>query len=171
MPLLKNLKHENFAQAMVRGAAVGWSPADAYQAAGYKPSSRHAAEVCASRLLSLVEVRDRIAELQAAGARKAVVTVETLLAELEAARAAATSAEQFSAATAAIVAKAKLTGLMRDRVEVGGPGAFDRCGTPTEVVDQLLAQLGDGADVLGKLDELRELVEARLADRARALPQ
>jgi hypothetical protein len=53
------------------------------------------------------------------------VTVETLLAELEAARAKATDLNQLSAAVRATDVKAKISGLLIERVEVGPPGAFD----------------------------------------------
>ena|ERR1700722_221177 len=171
MPILKNVKHESFAQQMVRGLAVGWSPADAYAAAGYKPASRHAAEVCASRLLSKVEVRDRIAELQAAGARKATVTVASLIEELEEARAAAQSAEQYSAAVSAITTKAKISGLMTDKLQIVDQVA--QAQTIPELVDIMIHDTfeGDMHGALALIDDFREEVLRRLADQARpALP-
>jgi hypothetical protein len=55
-------------------------------------------------------IRARIAELQAAGAEKAVLTVESLIVETEEARVLAMVLKQPGAAVSAIIAKAKLAG-------------------------------------------------------------
>jgi len=162
MPTLKNPRHESFARRVAEGDT---SATGAYRE-GYA-STGHGAEVNASKLLRKTEVQARIAELQAAAAKKTIVSVASLLDELEAARAAATSAEQHSAATSAIIAKAKLVGLMRERVEV--IGGFERCGTASEVAAMLIEQLGD-QDPFALLDELREAIERHLGARARVLP-
>ena len=71
MPALKNPRWEAFAQAIVAGLASERpnkknTAKAAYLAVGYSPSSDHAAEVAASRLLRNVEpVVERIRELQA----------------------------------------------------------------------------------------------------------
>jgi hypothetical protein len=169
MPILKNVKHEAFAQQMVRGLALGWSPADAYGAAGYKPSSRHAAENCAARLLGNVGIRDRVSELQAVVAKKTTVTVASLIEELELARAAAHDDKQFSAVTQAIVAKARISGKWIDRVEHGAPGAFDRCESLNDILNVVLADYDDPRDALAGLDELRAALVDRIAGRAKPI--
>jgi phage terminase small subunit len=58
MPVLKNAKHERFAQ----GIAEGMSGADAYLWAGYA-SNANAAAVSATRLLKDAKVKARVAEL------------------------------------------------------------------------------------------------------------
>jgi len=71
MPALDNPRWEAFAQAIVKGLASDKpngknTQKAAYLAAGYSPSTDHAAEVAASRLLRNVEaVVARIKELQA----------------------------------------------------------------------------------------------------------
>jgi len=167
MPTLKNIKHENFCQQLVRGLALGWTAGAAYSRAGYRAEGR-AAEVNASRLLKNAAVRARLTELQGTTAKRTLITVESLCAELEEARIGASSAEQYAAAVQAITTKARITGKLIDKVEVGGPGEFSRCSSPAEVVDMLIDL--DGRNVLEKLDQMRELAEQRLADRARALP-
>ena len=63
-------------------------------------------------------VRQRVCEICEAGAKTAEVTVASLLAELEDARAKATSLNQLSAAVRATAEKAKISGLLIERQEV-----------------------------------------------------
>ncbi len=70
MPALPNPKHERFAQEIAKGA----SGRDAYIAAGFKPGSPEAAEASASRLLSDVKVKARIAELTERAAARVEVS-------------------------------------------------------------------------------------------------
>ncbi len=73
MAVLKNPRHERFAQEVAKGK----SQSDAYAAAGYKPSEHHA-----SRLARNGKVKARVAELLERGAAKAEVTVKKIVAEL-----------------------------------------------------------------------------------------
>ena len=118
MPILKNIRHEHFAQ----GVAKGMSQTQAYIEAGYASSG---AEQNASRLMSNDKVAARVAELQERGAIRAEITIADLVTELEEARGAALSAEtpQSSAAVAATMGKAKLLGLVVDKLAGadGGP--------------------------------------------------
>src|SRR5690606_36530880 len=101
MSVLDNSKHELFAQAM----AEGRSAADAYVAAGYSPSRS-----AASRLSTNVNIGARVKELQAKAAQRALVTIESIAEELEAARLVAMNEDRPnpSAAVAASMGKAKL---------------------------------------------------------------
>lgn len=67
MPVLKNAKHERFAQQVAKGVDIG----KAYAKSGYK-ASKHAAEVSGSRLLKKAEIQARIEELKSATAEQAV---------------------------------------------------------------------------------------------------
>lgn len=73
----------------------------------------------ASQFMAKVKIKSRVAELRAAMADKAMISVETLLAELEEARKAALGAEspQSSAAVAATMGKAKLLGLDKQIID------------------------------------------------------
>lgn len=73
MPALSNPKHELFAQQLAQGATAD----DAYVLAGYKPNRGNAA-----RLKANDSLRARVAEIQAAGAERAEVSVEGVLREL-----------------------------------------------------------------------------------------
>lgn len=71
--MLDNPKQERFAQAL----AAGKSQAEAYHAAGYKPSEPHA-----SRLASNGKVADRVAELQGRAAAGVVLTRQWVIERL-----------------------------------------------------------------------------------------
>lgn len=73
MPILKNAKHEKFAQELAKCN----SQDAAYVAAGYKANASHA-----SRLARNGKVEARVAELVAAGAEKAEIDVARVLTEL-----------------------------------------------------------------------------------------
>ena len=73
MPILKNAKHERFAQ----GIAKGLTADQAYQEAGYKASRKNA-----SRLKTNEDICARVEELVGKGAEKAEATVERVLKEL-----------------------------------------------------------------------------------------
>jgi hypothetical protein len=65
-------------------------------------------------------IRERVAEIQYAGAALASTSVGSLIVEAEAARAGAMQKKDFSAANQCIVTKGKLAGVYRDRSEVTG---------------------------------------------------
>lgn len=109
MPILKNTRWELFAQALAQG-----KPADtAYVEAGYKENRGNAATLKANQ-----SVAARIAELQAKGARKVMVTQESLEAELEEARQLALREKSPGAAVAATMGKAKVFGIGADKLVV-----------------------------------------------------
>ena len=116
MPVLRNSRHENFAQEL----AAGKSAAEAYERAGYVKNSGNCI-----RLKGNERVSARVAEIQYGGAARAEVSVASLLAELETARLLALKLGQPSAAVAATMGKAKMLGFIIDRREVGDAGAFD----------------------------------------------
>lgn len=102
MPVLKNARHEAFAQALAKGKTAE----KAYVEAGYKANRHNAAALAREEHIST-----RVAELQARVAKKVEVTVESLAIELEEARSLALTEKQTSAAVSATMGKAKLFGL------------------------------------------------------------
>src|SRR5690349_13216124 len=126
MPALKNPRHEAFAQALARGM----SAAAAYGQVGFKPHRANAATLARKEHISV-----RVAELQeeqlaihqqatAAAAANKQVTIESLIAEAEAARAKAMSEKGgAAAAVSALTAKAKLAGMWREKVDQHNTGA------------------------------------------------
>jgi hypothetical protein len=68
MPVLRNPRHEKFSQLV----ASGIKPREAYVSVEYKPTG---AKQAASRLLTKVDVRERVSELQQAAARSTAEAV------------------------------------------------------------------------------------------------
>jgi hypothetical protein len=126
MPALANSRHEAFAQALARGS----SATAAYVEAGYKQNRHNAAALAREK-----HIRTRVNELQeeqlaihqqatAEAAANAKVTLETLIAEAEAARAKAMEEKGgAAAAVSALIAKAKLAGMWREKIDQHNTGS------------------------------------------------
>jgi hypothetical protein len=114
MPVLKNGKHEKFVKAICIG---NMSNAEAYRSAYGADKSVSVASAAANRLLKSVKVITRVSELQAKAAEKHEITVESMIGEFNEIVGKASAKEQYSAAVAALTAKAKLAGLWVDRAE------------------------------------------------------
>lgn len=142
---LSNPRHERFAQAIFAQIAKGrgeYSQGKAYLAAGYNCTSESARR-CASRLLTIVDdIGARVAELQAASAKRKRVTVESIVDELEEARNLARDKEHTNTMVAATAAKAKILGLSVDRVEQGKPGDFSTADSQHAAARMLLRNAG-----------------------------
>lgn len=141
MSVLTNPKHEAFAQALAKGR----TQIEAYAAAGYKPNDGHAA-----RLAGNGRIKGRVAEIQAKVAARAVVTVHSLVEELEEARALALEEKQTAAAVSASLGKAKLLGLVVERRHHSGAvGSYDLSNVSDDDLERLEAILGPVADAGG----------------------
>lgn len=116
---LGNAKHERFAQAVVSGRSFN----EAYAEVGYVLNPSHA-----RRLGANPTVKERIAFLLAKAAERAIVSAETIGLQLDEDRAFAIKCEVPSAAVSATMGKAKLFGLLAERVEHTG-----KDGAPIEV--------------------------------------
>jgi hypothetical protein len=181
MPVLKNPKHELFAQ----GLAKGMSQAKAYVEAGFKPDDGHAA-----RLAGDGRIRGRVAELRgqvlAARAKQqrqteittrqhVVVSVNAIAEELQAAYDMAVQLKMPNAMATASLGKAKLFGLLAPPGggfrQVGGRkgrelGAIERRAIVAGMSDDELASA-----ILGRVteNELRALIDAvNQIERARS---
>src|ERR1700755_848394 len=125
MPVLASPRHEAFAHALARGA----SATAAYIEAGYKQNPHNAAALARKQHIST-----RVDELQqeqlaihqqatAQAAANAQVTIESLIAEAEAARAKAMEEKGGAAAAVrALIAKAKLAGHWREKIDQHNTG-------------------------------------------------
>jgi hypothetical protein len=77
---------------------------------------------------------------------------------------------QLDGAVAAITTKAKLTGLIRDKGEVGGVGEFDRITSTEELIAKAIETFETNLlGLLELLDELRAAVIERLGEQATKL--
>jgi phage terminase small subunit len=106
-------KQEAFAQAIVTGV----NQSDAYRAA-YKVRPGTKAEsvnVAASKLMADAKVTQRVAELRLPIAKKAQITLESHLEDLQRLRNMAVKAEQFGAAITAEVARGKAAGIVVEK--------------------------------------------------------
>ena len=110
MPVLKNTRHERFAQNL----AKGMSATEAYETAGYKANGPNA-----GRMTKNDEIVKRIAELQNRAAEKTGYTIVKATAELEEARQLATTEKNPAAMVSASMGKAKVNGLLVDKHLVG----------------------------------------------------
>ena len=136
---LKNARHERFAQELAKGK----SQADAYAAAGFKPS-----EPNASRLTRNDKVAARVAELKGKAAEKAVITAADIARQLDEDREFAKKNKHSAAAVSATLGKAKILGLMPERHEHTGRngGPIEYRDLSDEEIDARIAALkaGDG---------------------------
>jgi phage terminase small subunit len=134
MPPLPNPRHERFAQALFEGKTAD----EAYELAGYKANRGNA-----SRMKANDSILKRLAELQSAVASKCEVTVESLLAELEQARARADGLDQLSAAVKAISEKTKISGLLVQKIEqkVEISDTFAEAESLEDLADKMLADV------------------------------
>jgi len=114
---IRNPRYERFAQEL----AAGKTADAAYEAAGYRKHRGNAARLSANE-----RIKDRVREIQAVGAERAAVTVQSLIDEAEQARIKAMDAPNgAAAAVSAITAKAKLAGLWQEKVEQHSTGTIN----------------------------------------------
>jgi hypothetical protein len=119
MPVLKNPRHEAFAQALAKGHTSD----EAYKTAGFKANRGNASTLKAKQNIS-----DRVAELQGRAAAKTVVTIEDIARQLDEDRQFAREVGSAAASVAATMGKAKVLGLIVDKNEHTG-----KDGAPIEV--------------------------------------
>src|SRR5262249_19880395 len=124
MAALARQRHEAFARRRV--AVLDEPAAASYRLCGYK-GGLASAYSSASRLLRSAKVAERIAELQAAAARRHERRIDTIVDQLDQARLLAFEKGQAAAAVAASMATAKVLGLIIDRRVTQVKGEFDDC--------------------------------------------
>jgi phage terminase small subunit len=132
MPVLKNPKWERLAQELAQNKTA----TEAMRLAGYSDPRN------STRLTKKEEIRRRIEELQSRGAKRAEVSVASLLQEPKDARAKASSLDQLSAAVRAIEAKARVSGLLVQKVEVTSGQEFDCADTLEDIAAATAHGLG-----------------------------
>lgn len=163
MPALENARWELFAQELAKGEPA----TKAFVSAGFKAHSGNA-----SRLRGIECVRQRVCEIQQAGAASAKVSIESLLVELEHARQRADSLNQLSASVKAISEKAKVSGLLVQKIEVSEPDFDDQTATE-DILQCVAAEKGEAYAVLLAMVFDREdaLAEGLLARHKPVIPK
>jgi hypothetical protein len=140
---LRNTRHEAFAKALFERPKTGMTLAQCYESAGYKTKG-HSSETMASRLSFAEHIQARVSELQGSVARKAVISIESICAELDEANAVAKAHGQAGAMVSASTLRAKLAGLFKDKVEVSGPdplSTLSKCETTREFSENMLREM------------------------------
>jgi hypothetical protein len=158
---LRNTRHEAFAKALFERPKTGMTLAQCYESAGYKTKG-HASETMASRLSFAEHIQARVSELQGAVARKAVISVESICAELDEANAVAKAHGQAGAMVSASTLRAKLAGLLTDKVEISAPSLFSQCKSTTELLQAMLRDLGVLHPRPEQVEQARALMETHL---------
>jgi len=127
MPVLKNPRHERFAQFLASGKTTG----DAYEQAGYKRNASNASHMARNEEITnrVTEINNESLELErataAAAAERAVVTRHSLIEKANAVYTMATEAGQLLAAVSALKEIGVLAGIRIERAERGTPGEFN----------------------------------------------
>lgn len=107
--IIDNPRHEKFAQLVASGKGY----AEAFKKAGYAPDARNARTLAKHN-----QVHARIAELQAAQAKRVNIGVDTILKELNGWAKMAKERNQAAVGAQISMHKAKLLGLYADKAEV-----------------------------------------------------
>jgi hypothetical protein len=131
MPVLKNSKHEIFCRAI----AAGKDAQEAYVQAGYKPNQGNSSTL-------RTKLEHRINEIKSAATKRCEVTVVSLLARLDDACSLAMEEKQASSAVQALMAQAKLAGLITDNQRV----TVETVTNDMELARWISARLGDGKE-------------------------
>ena len=136
MPILRNTRHERFAQLL----AQGMSAAEAYVEAGYKVSDA-VARANASRLLTNANVKQRVLEIQQIVLDGAVAQKEDILRILYDLASTPKGDEWVRASDkrAAAVDYARLRGWVIERTEQGNVGEFENL-SDVEAVETIKKQ-------------------------------
>ena len=160
---LRNTRHEAFAKGLFERPKTGMTLAQCYEAAGYK-TKRHASETMASRLSFAEHIQARVSELQGVVARKAVISIESICAELDEANAVAKAHGQAGAMVSASTLRAKLAGLLTDKVEISARSPFSQCKNTTELLQAMLRELGVLHPRPEQVEQARALMETHMAE-------
>ena len=147
MAALRRHHHELIVQYYIR---TGGNAAEAYRLASKKCIGKplkhpKSPTVCAGRILAYPEVKARLAELQAQMAKRADITIDKILSDYQRALVMAEALEKPADMVAAATSQAKLVGLLRDRVEAGSVGDFDKMDNISDIIAAVAAEAGDEA--------------------------
>jgi hypothetical protein len=160
---LRNTRHEAFAQALFERPKTGNTLAQCYESVGYKTKG-HASETVASRLSFAEHIQARVSELQGAVAKQAVISIESICAELDEANAVAKAHGQAGAMVSASTLRAKLAGLLREKVEITGLDPLSQCKTIAQVAEAILRDHGLTHPTTEQIEQALALIESQGAE-------
>lgn len=114
----------------------------------YKPKSFLGAQVSACRTLKKPHVAKRYNELLERQMKKSDISVEKILADYQRSIDGAGAEGKWGEVTAAATAQAKLVGLLRDKVEVGGVGDFQDVNSVADILEIVGKEIGEEAAIV-----------------------
>jgi hypothetical protein len=120
MPVLKNPRHERFAQIMAEGKTC----VDAYQLAGFKRDDGNSSRLLSARPEIQARFQELIGKLEARAAKRHEITTDSLVAEIEEAASWARRKRDSRAYVDAVKHKAILSGKWIEKTAVGTPSEF-----------------------------------------------
>ena len=120
MPVLKNPRHERFAQFMAEGKTC----VDAYQLAGFKRDDGNSSRLLSARPEIQARLQELTGKLEAQAAKRHEITTDSLVDEIEEAASWAREKRDSRAYVDAIKHKAILSGKWIEKTAVGTPNDF-----------------------------------------------
>ena len=161
MAELKNMKYEHFCREYIR---TGGNGTEAYRRVserfpGKPLTNPKSAGIIACMLRKKPAIKRREQELRDAMAKKSDITIEKVLTDIETAMQIAKVQTKPNEIVNAAMAQAKLVGLLRDRVETGEVGDFEKAQSISEILEQVAEEAGpEAALVLSKALGIAESV-------------
>ena len=110
-------KQEKFCHVYIETSNATEAYRQAYNCENMKPESINRT---AKKMMDNVKIASRIAELQSEHKERHNVTVDSIIDELQESRKMAIELQNPSAATQATMGKAKVTGLLEDKIHITG---------------------------------------------------
>lgn len=154
--MLKHHRHELFLREYF---ANGWNGKEAYIKV-YGPVKT--ANVQACKLLARPKVRKRFNAMVSRLIKRADITEEKILSQYQEAYDMAKETGKTADMVSASTAQAKLVGMLRDRIEAGSPGDFDRMDNISDVLEALSQQVGpEIASKIGQALGIIQQIEAQ----------
>jgi hypothetical protein len=156
-------RREAFVRNVFQSPKTGWSQAACYEAAGYKTTG-HASETNASRMLKDAEVKMRLNEMAQPAVRKAQVSIEALLNELDRTIADARADRAHGAVVAAIALITKIAAMLHEQAD--HDNEFAGAKTSDEIMSMMINEFGpEGLEELA--DDLKANAIRAASDRAK----
>lgn len=161
--MLKNIRHERF---VMEYFANGGNAQAAYMVAYPWVTDKRKATNCAFNLVHCnKKIARRMQELRETMARRTEITVEKILEDYQEALDLAKKQEKPGEIVNAATAQAKLVGLMRERVETGGPGDFENMDDISEILAAVSDEVSpEAALALGKALEATQEADSSFDD-------
>lgn len=149
MAALKNIRHEMFVREYIRNGGLG---GQAYRKVSKQyprkitgVNNPGSYRVVACQLRKRPDIQQREQELRDKMAKKSDITMEKVLTDIQEALNLARSQAKPNDMVNAVMAQAKLVGLLRDRVETGGVGDFDGMENISEILEKVREEAGPEA--------------------------